>query len=120
VRTRVACVLGRPLDAPVDAEQSLFELGMDSLTSVELRNTLQKSLACRLPSTLTFKYPNLNSLVGFLSAHVLSLDESKTVAVPKPREISASHVADLDEQEVDVLKAEQMAKLKILLQKIQP
>jgi microcystin synthetase protein McyD len=120
VRSRVAHALGRPVNAPIDAEQGFFELGMDSLTSVELRNGLQESLACHLPATLTLKYPNLKSLVGFLASDVMSLEGSINTRGPEPRENLASHLAQLDEQQVDALKAAQVAKLKLLLQKLEP
>jgi len=120
VRTHVALVLGRPDDAAIEVEQSFFEMGMDSLTSVELRNSLQQGLAAGLPSTLTFKYPSLKSLVSFLAADVLLLDESTGAAAHAPRENAVSDLAGLDDQQMDALKAEQVAKLKLLLQKIQP
>ena len=39
---------------------------MDSLTAMELRNRLQTELGRPLPTTLTFKYPTLRTLAGYL------------------------------------------------------
>jgi hypothetical protein len=50
----------------------------------------------------------------------LLLDESSGTAGHAPRENAASDLAGLDDRQVDALEAEQVAKLKLLLQKIQP
>ena len=49
-RIGVAGVLGLESPQSVDAQQGFFDLGMDSLTSIELRNQLQDALACSLPA----------------------------------------------------------------------
>ncbi len=38
----------------------LFEMGMDSLMSVELRKRLERGAGRKLPATLTFNYPNVS------------------------------------------------------------
>jgi acyl carrier protein len=75
VRAKVARVLGLGESEPFEAHCGFFELGLDSLASMELRNDLQLSLECSLPSTLTFMCPNLNALVKYL-AEVLHLETS--------------------------------------------
>ena len=47
---------------------------MDSLTSVEMRNKLQVSLECSLPTTLAFDYPTVTKLVDYLIP-ILDLDD---------------------------------------------
>ena len=71
VRLELARVLGLNPAHPISPKQGFFEMGMDSLTSVELRNRLQNSLSCALSSTLTFKYPTLEELVEFLAGELL-------------------------------------------------
>jgi len=45
----LAGVLGLPAGAAIDPRRGFFKLGLDSLTSVELRNRLQAEWACRCP-----------------------------------------------------------------------
>ena len=69
VREQVAKVLG--YKAPLKLSQGFFELGMDSLTSIELKNRLQSSLGCRLSATLIFYYPTIERLVDHLAQDIL-------------------------------------------------
>nr|AXN93621.1 PuwB [Symplocastrum muelleri NIVA-CYA 644] len=72
VRSQVAIVLGMAPSAPINLQQGFFDLGMDSLTSVELRNRLQTSLECSLPATLAFKYPTVEALADYLATEVFA------------------------------------------------
>ncbi len=58
----------------VSAEDSFFDLGLDSLSSVQLRNDLQEFLDVELSSTLAFSYPTLNQLNSFLTQDVLDIN----------------------------------------------
>jgi acyl transferase domain-containing protein/acyl carrier protein len=71
VRANVIEVLGFESGYRLDLEQGLFDLGMDSLTAVELKNRLQSSLGRSLPSTLLFDYPNVQKLSDYLARDVL-------------------------------------------------
>jgi acyl transferase domain-containing protein/acyl carrier protein/short-subunit dehydrogenase len=61
----VAKVLGGK-EADLDVSTGFFDLGMDSLTSVELRNMLQSTFDIQLPSTLIFKYPTIEDVSEYL------------------------------------------------------
>ena len=58
----------------LDPRRPLQELGLDSLMSVELRNTLATSLGRSLSATLLFDYPTVESLTRYLAKDVLHLD----------------------------------------------
>ncbi|MEM1168904.1 MAG: SDR family NAD(P)-dependent oxidoreductase [Cyanobacteria bacterium P01_H01_bin.35] len=77
VRRQVALVLGINKPESISLETGFFDLGMDSLTSVELRNKLQTSLGCSVPSTLAFDYPKIGVLVDYLAKDLLILEEKK-------------------------------------------
>ena len=66
VRAESAAVLALDPEL-VDVEQGLFEMGMDSLMSVELKSRLEKSVGKPLPTTLTFNYPSVSALTDFLA-----------------------------------------------------
>jgi NAD(P)-dependent dehydrogenase (short-subunit alcohol dehydrogenase family)/acyl carrier protein/SAM-dependent methyltransferase len=73
VRRRLAEVLGLDPEAFLDPRTGFFDLGMDSLTSIQLRRRLEQALARPLPSTLAFKYPTIEALASYL-LEVLSPD----------------------------------------------
>lgn len=76
VRSLVAKILGLNSTHFVDVHQGFADLGIDSLTSVELRNQLQSSLGCTLPSTLAFDYPTIAKLSDYLAEKLLSPSSS--------------------------------------------
>ncbi|MFD3523635.1 type I polyketide synthase [Streptomyces sp. NPDC058653] len=66
LRNHVATVLGHTSSNAIDPAHSFKELGFDSLSSVELRNSLNKASGMRLPSTLLFDYPTPTVLAGYI------------------------------------------------------
>ncbi len=75
---------GLRLDAgkPIDSQQPLSELGLDSLLAIEIRNRIGLSLGLNrsLPATLLFDYPTLEAITNYLAKEVLSIDLSKSPA----------------------------------------
>jgi acyl transferase domain-containing protein/acyl carrier protein len=62
----VAQVLGIEVPESIDPERGLFDMGMDSLMSVQLRKRLEQSFGHTLPKMLTFTYPTVAALARYL------------------------------------------------------
>ncbi|GGK79066.1 hypothetical protein GCM10012284_11330 [Mangrovihabitans endophyticus] len=74
VREQVAAILGFTDAEAVTPKQPFKDLGIDSLTAVEVRNRLSTAAGFRLPSTLVFDYPTPQALAEFLRAAVFGED----------------------------------------------
>ncbi|MEZ0073286.1 type I polyketide synthase [Planotetraspora sp. GP83] len=70
VRTEVGTVLSHPNPEAIPTDRALIELGLDSLTAVELRNGLNTATGLRLPATLTFDHPTPQAIAGFLAGEL--------------------------------------------------
>jgi acyl transferase domain-containing protein/NADPH:quinone reductase-like Zn-dependent oxidoreductase/acyl carrier protein/SAM-dependent methyltransferase len=89
VREQVIRVLGLDPSYRVEPHQGLRDLGMDSLMAVELRNRLQQTLAHKLPATLAFDFPTVETISDYLLTDVLALAENEPA--PKPAAPSIAH-----------------------------
>ncbi|MCJ0875882.1 beta-ketoacyl reductase, partial [Streptomyces sp. AP-93] len=70
VRGEVAATLDYSGSDAVDGRRGFKELGIDSLTAVELRNRLNKTTGLRLPATLVFDYPSPLAVAEHLRAEL--------------------------------------------------
>ncbi len=109
VQSQVAKVLGFESSQPIDPQKGFFDLGMDSLTAVELKNSLQNSLGCSLPSTLLFKYPTMEALMDYIANDILALesptaDEPVIEAIEESSEIEiVAQVQQLSDEALEAL-----------------
>jgi len=74
IQAEIAAVIGSDPSALPDASRGFFDMGMDSLMTVELKNRLERALGRSLPATVAFDYPSINDLVGYLFAEVVGVD----------------------------------------------
>ncbi|MBF0389752.1 MAG: SDR family NAD(P)-dependent oxidoreductase [Desulfamplus sp.] len=76
LRGATANILGLDTPDELHIDGRLFDLGLDSLMAVELKNCVEKNLNCRLKSTLVFDYPTVASMAEYLT-ETLNLTKSE-------------------------------------------
>ncbi|MEU5304245.1 type I polyketide synthase [Streptomyces noursei] len=67
VHAEVAAVLGHPDVDRVDPRRAFRDLGLDSVTAVDLRNRLATVTGLRAPATVVFDYPSVVELAQHLA-----------------------------------------------------
>jgi acyl carrier protein len=87
----------------IEPRQRFFDLGLDSLMALELRDRLQTGLGHALAATVVFDYPTLEALVDYLSGELLdekfeAEDELETrgLNLVEKTELAAIDVLDAD------------------------
>jgi acyl carrier protein len=76
VRTHVGLALGTSPEA-IDRTRPFKEIGVDSLTALEIRNRLAAATGQRLHPTLLFNYPTPNALAQFLIEELAGLTNQR-------------------------------------------
>jgi len=90
--------LGLTSDKTIDEEKGFFEIGMDSLMALELKNRLQNIINQPLSNTIAFDYPTINEMVVQL-IKVLHLKDDKDIG----KKAIADQEKTLDE--IDIIAA---------------
>jgi acyl transferase domain-containing protein len=86
VGRRLAAVLGRAEDQPLDADRTFRDLGVDSLVAVELRNALAPLTGTPLPATAVFDHPTPAALADHIH-RILVPPQRDPDAEPSRREL---------------------------------
>jgi myxalamid-type polyketide synthase MxaE and MxaD len=113
VRDLSGAVLGvRP--GQVDPRRGLFDMGMDSLMSVDLKTKLENTLGLKMPSTLTFNYPSVDAITDFVAGFIPGMDAAPAVlqtdAASAPSS-TASPDDDLTEDELAAMLADRLNRM---------
>lgn len=97
----------------IDSLATFASLGVDSLTSLELRNRLQTSLGLDLQATLLFTYPTIDKLVTHIIGK-LAFDEpaapaaQQTAPLPQEKAAEAEPPADMEVDDLLALLDEEL------------
>ncbi|MEM7535282.1 MAG: alpha/beta fold hydrolase, partial [Chloroflexota bacterium] len=78
IQEQVAHILQHDSIEHIDASHRFRELGMDSLTSMELRNRLQEALDHPLSAGVVFNFPAPDSLAAHIVQDVLSMENESS------------------------------------------
>ena len=96
LQQEVARALGRPANQLPDSQLGFFDMGMDSLMAVELKNRLDIQVGVSISSTAIFEHPNIAALAkhlmeDVLHSRIISLSEAIAENPPPkdPREYAA-------------------------------
>jgi acyl carrier protein len=107
---QIAKILGQENAKLINMKSGFFELGMDSLTAVELKNVLQRDLSCSLSSTLTFDFPSPLALARHL-VKIVSQTDDDLVDDPVNFRYQESFAEGVDETLLDGLSDEEFDNL---------
>ncbi|WP_441349508.1 SDR family NAD(P)-dependent oxidoreductase, partial [Streptomyces sp. MA5143a] len=86
VRSSAAAALGHSDAADVAADAAFRDLGLDSVTALDLRNRLTAATGLRLPGTLVFDHPTPTAV----AAELRTLLAPRPAAAPAPSRAGAS------------------------------
>lgn len=89
VRTQLAEVLNHPSPETIDPTQPFMDIGLDSLTAIELRNRLTQTTGVALPVALLFDHPDPTSMTTYLLTQLIPADPARAeapIAGEKPAE----------------------------------
>ena len=110
-------VLGYDQASPLERDRGFFDMGMDSLLAVELKNHLQTGVGRALPASVVFDHPNVESLADYVAREILALEAPKDSPAPQIRPSAAGPAAgndrrELSEEELAALLAEKIRQIK--------
>ncbi len=68
IREMVAEILGLPRGTPIADDERIFELGINSVSAVQLRQQLAEASGLDLPATIAFDFPEIAKLAQHIRA----------------------------------------------------
>jgi len=96
-----ASLLGLDLD-DIETDRPLQELGIDSVTAVEMVERVGTAVGQSIPGTLLFDYPTIEAISAFIVDELLGeLGKPAVAASQAPMATAAADVAKMSEDEVE-------------------
>jgi|GEM_PF-936059 len=103
VQATVAHVMGVQSPNSIDPDRGLFEIGMDSLMALEVKNHVEISLGKTIPAVAAFEYPTVNALATYLAESILGWDKPVAPTSAPIAETPLSKISQLSDDDVDRL-----------------
>jgi acyl transferase domain-containing protein/SAM-dependent methyltransferase/aryl carrier-like protein len=99
VRREVSAVIGLHEPGQLNAQESLFAMGLDSLMAIELKRRLERVVSAELPSAVAFNYPTIKALADLLDSMVVEQIEEES----KDTSTLLKRLPEMSGAEVDAL-----------------
>ena len=97
-------------------EAGFFDLGVDSLMTIELRNRLQNVLDVSVPTTVVFEYPSVGALADYLLEALFPPTASMVPTTKSPPAMPVENSENLSaQQDVDAIRELSEAELMQLI-----
>ena len=121
LQTEIARILKIENPQAIDPARGFFEMGMDSLMAVELKNSLETAFNYSIPTTIAFEAPTIINLADYIEKEVCKWNLSECqgdaeASLPNQNRHSnpLKDVARLTEDEIQNSIAEKLKKLESL------
>jgi acyl carrier protein len=108
LQAKVAATLGRPDASDIPPTRGFFSLGMDSLTSLELRNLLEQELRRSLPTTVVLEYGSIEALSGYLLSQVSEWAAPAAAPAISATDAAVAALDELSEAELATMLAREL------------
>ncbi len=105
IQAEAARILRLDSASRIDPDQGFFQIGMDSLMSVELKRRLEAIFGRTLPTSLVFAYPSVRRLVEYALDNLLP-------QASKSQEPAAQTEPDLSEEELFSILAKKLEEMR--------
>jgi len=116
VSREVRQVFGMSPQDPIDECCGLFELGMDSLMSVDLKRRLESGTGLQLPDTVTLTYPSITVLAQYLGEKLFPSTDASPVQSREPLiSVLSDSVAEMNEVETHAAITAELAAIQQML-----
>ncbi|MGB3534209.1 MAG: SDR family NAD(P)-dependent oxidoreductase, partial [Microcoleaceae cyanobacterium] len=113
LQEEVGRVLGLQPNQYPHPKQGFFDMGMDSLMVIELRNRLENSLGKSVPSTAIFEYPTIQDLAEYIQTEIVSSESIKSSV--KDVKILKKDIDKISENNIENSIAKELENLEKLL-----
>jgi acyl transferase domain-containing protein len=111
VRTHAAAVLGQEAAAQLTPKRSFRDVGLESLSAVDLRNRLSSAIGKRLTATVVFDHPTPAKLATHIAGLILPPGGTDAASAPAAATSPAPDQDAVADDEIDAMDLEGLLEL---------